>query len=702
MLVPVVVRDAQGRAVGNLKKEDFQLFDRDKQQAISGFSIQTRVAIASNATASPPRNSPINQPLSEKPATAPQRFIVFLFDDMHLGASDLVQVQKAATKMLAGSLADSDMAAVLSFSGVNSGMTRDHAKLQDAIMQVKVQNLYRHSGRECPDIDYYQADLIQNEHNDLAFQAAVDDALNCGHLDMRPLAEHMARTAASRALAIGDQDVRVSLGFVRDVVRRMASLPGQRNLILMSPGFLTVVPEAMTDKSQILDLAAQSNVTISALDARGLYTTELDASEQGAHTTRALMTGDQGRRHSDSMSLNEDVMAEFADGTGGTFFHNSNDLEGGFKSLTQAPEYVYLLEFSLEKVKPDGTYHHLKVKVDNGGLKLQTRRGYFAPKPDKASTVLTAPTSQAAPELTATPQSPASPQATAASQSPTAPGASVAPQAKGAEKKPKSKSLFWDPPDIDAPLRSDSSSPPCLLSYVLEQSGGRADELVTNFQNFTAEEKIEYQSVGHMAHLLEGGVGTFDYIVVFEQRLEGLAVQESRTQERGSRAFPASTQDTGLPEMALIFLPSFQGDYEMKCEGAAEWNGQPTWVVHFQQRKDRPSHTASFSVKGVGYPAKLKGRAWIARGSSPDSGEIMHLETGLMEAIPAANVRQKYLSIDYAPVQFRTQNVRVWLPQAVDAYGDFGDHRTVIHHTFTNFMLFSVQTDQAIEKPKDR
>jgi VWFA-related protein len=302
---------------------------------------------------------------------------------MHLGASDLQHVQMAATKMLAGSLADSDMAAALSFSGVNSGMTRDRTQLQDAITKIKVQNLYRHGARECPDIDYYQADLIQNKHNDQAFQSAVDDALNCGHLDMRSLAEHMARAAASRALAIGDQDVRVSLRFVRDVVRRMASLPGQRTLILMSPGFLTVVPEAMTDKSRILDLAAQSNITISALDARGLYTTELDASQQGAHTTRALMTGDEGQRHSDSMSLNEDVMAEFADGTGGTFFHNSNDLEGGLQKLTAVPEYVYLLELSLENVRQDGTYHRLKVKVEQDGLKVQARRGYFAPAPEK-------------------------------------------------------------------------------------------------------------------------------------------------------------------------------------------------------------------------------------------------------------------------------------------------------------------------------
>ena len=154
-----------------------------------------------------------------------------------------------------------------------------------------------------------------------------------------------ARSAGTRALNIGDQDARVTLGFLRDVVRRLASLPGQRTLILISPGFLTLVPEAMTDTSRILDLAAQSNITISALDARGLYTTELDASEEGTQTTRALMTDADGQRHRDSMSLNEDVMAELADGTGGTFFHNNNDLESGLKNLRPLPNTSICLSF---------------------------------------------------------------------------------------------------------------------------------------------------------------------------------------------------------------------------------------------------------------------------------------------------------------------------------------------------------------------
>ena len=72
-------------------------------------------------------------------------------------------------------------------------------------------------------------------------------------------------------------------------------------------------------------------------------------------------------------------MSELADGTGGSFFHNSNDLEGGIEALAAAPECVYLLEFSPEGVKQNGSYHQLKVKVDRDGVKLQARRGYFVP-----------------------------------------------------------------------------------------------------------------------------------------------------------------------------------------------------------------------------------------------------------------------------------------------------------------------------------
>jgi len=384
VLVPVLVRDAQGNSVGTLKKDDFQVFDKDKLQALTGFTIQKRADAGSG------RVDSVAQPVvpgsvpSPSPVIVPERFIVFLFDDLHLETSDLAIVQKAATKMLNGSLGEKDMAAVLSVSGkTNSGMIRDRAKLAEAVASLREQRIFRPIGRGCPDVSYYQADLILNKNDQQAFEAAVQETFACANLDrrMRTTAESMARSAATQALNLGEHGTRVTLDVIKQVVKKMGVLPGQHSLILVSPGFLSVTSEAMNAKSEIMDVAAQANVTISALDARGLYTTNMDASESGGGSP--MVTQMKSTYKEGSMTSNEDVMAELADGTGGTYFHNSNDLGEGFRRLTQAPEYLYLLEFNPQDTKQDGAYHKLKVKVDQDGLKLQARRGYFAPKANK-------------------------------------------------------------------------------------------------------------------------------------------------------------------------------------------------------------------------------------------------------------------------------------------------------------------------------
>jgi len=265
------------------------------------------------------------------------------------------------------------------------------------------------------------------------------------------------------------------------------------------------------------------------------------------------------------------------------------------------------------------------------------------------------------------------------------------------QKNLKNRSLKWIPPQVDAPLGSRISSPPCVLSDVLQLAGARANELYTSLESFSAQERIEYQAWDHMGYLQDSRMGTFDYVVLFSLTMGGMTVDESRHPEHGSPLLAVFTQEIGLPEMALLFLPEMQDEYEMSCEGLVEWNGRRTQVVHFLHRKDKPSHTLSFrDTHGAVYPAKLKGRAWIAA----DSGEVVHLELSLMEEVPQVKVRRWYLSINYAPVQFHTQNVRMLLPQTVDAWCDFVDHRTIVYHTFTEFLLFSVQTDEMTGKPK--
>jgi hypothetical protein len=134
----------------------------------------------------------------------------------------------------------------------------------------------------------------------------------------------------------------------------------------------------------------------------------------------------------------------------------------------------------------------------------------------------------------------------------------------------------------------------------------------------------------------------------------------------------------------------------MTCSGAVTRNERLTWMINLRQRTDRPDTTASFTAKnGVVYPAPLKGRAWIAK----DSGELVHLDIALMHPIPAVNIQSWTLSINYAPVHFKTRNIDVWLPQSADVYRESDNGRTFTSHKFTGFRLFSVDVNMEPNSP---
>jgi len=290
--------------------------------------------------------------------------------------SQVTEQGLAASRMLDESLAGSDWASVVSTSGGGSGMTHDHAKLLSTILSLKTHLGFMADEHTCPYISYYSADQIINKNNPAEVAVAIADTIVCSHVDGHVAAEAMMTSAAQHSLSVGEEDARTSLEFVRNIVQTMAVLRGQKTLIFVSPGFLSISEPAMNLESQILNSAAAADVTISTLDARGLFNSFLGASQE-VPTLAGIVTRQES--HADSMRANQSVLAELADGTGGRFFHSNNDLESGLKNLASAPEYLYLLEISLQGIKPNGLYHQLKVKVDRKDLKVQARKGYFAP-----------------------------------------------------------------------------------------------------------------------------------------------------------------------------------------------------------------------------------------------------------------------------------------------------------------------------------
>jgi VWFA-related protein len=75
------------------------------------------------------------------------------------------------------------------------------------------------------------------------------------------------------------------------------------------------------------------------------------------------------------------VMEEMADGTGGNFIHNTNNLNAGLQALAGPPDCIYVLGFKPANLKLDGSFHQLSVKLTaKDKLNVQARQGYVAAK----------------------------------------------------------------------------------------------------------------------------------------------------------------------------------------------------------------------------------------------------------------------------------------------------------------------------------
>jgi VWFA-related protein len=379
--VHVIVRDPSGKAVGDLKREDFLLYDQGKLQNVTNFSVETpesrkqrSAALAQTQEAAPGD--------SAKPIALPDRFVAMVFDDIHLSMEDANYVRQQADHFV-DSIGPNDRVAIYGTSGqISVEFTSDKAALHRAILGLIPHPMMPQSmSGDCPNITYYMADQIENKNDSTVRAVAVEETVQCafgGDESKQALAATMVDGAALRALNSGDTENNYTYRHLEDVLRRMTTMPGERVMVLVSPGF--ILANSYLDESGIIDRANRANVVIHTLDARGLYTPDVmgDISQPSSDSFRT--GGYKTMYRVDAQFENEFVLSDFAYGTGGMFFHNSNDLKHGLELEGLAPDISYVLAFSPQNSKMDGRYHQIAVKLaKKTNYTVQARHGYYAP-----------------------------------------------------------------------------------------------------------------------------------------------------------------------------------------------------------------------------------------------------------------------------------------------------------------------------------
>ena len=391
--VPVVIRDREGRSVGGLKQEDFQLFDKGKPQVITKFTIQTSTSAVSTVASSTPvagNSAAVPATTASKPEL-PDRYVAYVFDDIHMQRGDLLQARQAANHHLDQALDAGMRGGVFTTSGrVTQVFTDDTAKLHEAVNRIQPWTSINDK-TECLQISYYLADYLVNQEVSLspltinmnsrlaaAMLAEADGCLH--HPQDRSLPFRYLWQVTSLALEYGMEETTSGLTVLRDLITKMSALPGTRTIVMVIPGFI-LTSFHRTNENAILESAIRANVVINSLDIRGVYTPlrtgTLDSESGGANTPDSGFVRLQTDQ--DEASRSGDILAELADGTGGTV-HRDNGFEDGLKELAGRPEYVYVLGFSPDNLKNDGSYHGLKVKLKpEVKLDIEARRGYWAP-----------------------------------------------------------------------------------------------------------------------------------------------------------------------------------------------------------------------------------------------------------------------------------------------------------------------------------
>ena len=369
--VHAVVTDERGNFVGNLAKEDFEIYESGTLQTPTVFDlVDAPVAAAADSI-----GVAVDPDVREAAQRFEGRLFVIVLDDLHTAALRSVSVKRAARQFIERHLTDNDLAAVVHTSG-----RTDAAQELTPSRRLLLAAVDKFHGQKLPSLT---AERLAVHLNDRDMERTAGGSEG----------ESSSSTSANRQSPADDprdsergMNAQRALATIKDVARWMADVPGRRKaLVLFSEGIEYDIYDVfnnryassiMHDARDAIAAAQRANVVVYAVDPRGLTQLGDEAITIQSLSDDPHVDYGTARGFNNELLMAQESLITLAQETGGLAIVRTNDLAGGLTRVERDTSRYYVLGYISDPTKSPGRFRRIEVKVTRPGLRVRARRGY--------------------------------------------------------------------------------------------------------------------------------------------------------------------------------------------------------------------------------------------------------------------------------------------------------------------------------------
>jgi VWFA-related protein len=355
VLTNVVARDKRtGQLVQGLTAKDFSISEDGKPQHIISFDYENVDQAAQLDEATIDASAP-NGVFGARIGTATQqelrdhRLIVMFFDLTSMQPEDVERAQEAARNYIEKQMRPADLVAMVSLDTMLS-LDQDFT----ADKQLLLRAIDSYSGTEGQGFEP-GATSTTNQVEDASSFTPDEEEYNDINTDRELFA-------------------------IEDIAKSLTDIDEKKSLLYFSGGIQRDGIENQASLNAAINAAVRANLAVYSVDARGLQAiSPLGDATTGSLRGTGAYNGAALENNLDANFDTQEVMATLSSDTGGKAFFDSNDFSPAFAQMQKDTSAYYVIGYHSTDLRRDGRYRRISIKVDRRDVKLEYRRGYYAP-----------------------------------------------------------------------------------------------------------------------------------------------------------------------------------------------------------------------------------------------------------------------------------------------------------------------------------